>query len=802
MAGPLYYDLVEETTSSSGTSDFTFAGATTGHRTWLATVANGNTGYYAARGYIASEWEVGLGTMAAGVLQRTTVLASSTGSKVNFTGTAITVRNVAPAAFFSAFSSFGLSLVDDINAAAGRATLSAVGQSGTFVNTAVLVADGVAGLAKTSSVTIDDTGSLFFPAGSGGNGGTIYAFGGTGTSANAGGISIQGGSAANASGGGVEANGGSASGCYAGSFIAYGGDTIGAHGGSLDMSGDTLPGGSITTSDGGGSIITTGTGSIGLGVSGTRTTLTGTATTNRAIALPDVSGTLAVPGSAILVSGNTWTTFPAAANTDTARGDALLAAITAAVTDDDTILLSPGTFNVQAVQVDLSRAGAGRINIRGSGVNATTISTTHASAASIRLGSACELSDLTVYQVNPADGTFGYTVGIRSSDSACANVTINGQSRCAYVHDIRIIGHTDGIYFANGTACVAVFERVEVITNYDGLAMVLTNVAHDITLRDCVLKVIGPNTAGTGGATTNLARAVRVQYGTLTAYNCFFSCVNGGTTQNSAVLVSNSGAAYLYGCRTYTSNGGNPQYDLERTSGTLSVDAATVYDATKTSGTITYANTTGSGNVVRATSPTLVTPTLGVATATSVNKVAITAPATSATLTIADTGSLITSGAYSITLTATAATNVTLPTTGTLATLAGSETFTNKTLTAPTLGGITTISSGSINFSGNSGNFAAGTLGFYGNQLLFIAGSAGFLINNSANSLNLWSMDGSGNSTFLAALKIGGGLTIPRLSAAPSSPATGYVVLYVLDATPTILRMKDSSGTVISSTFS
>jgi len=45
----------------------------------------------------------------------------------------------------------------------------------------------------------------------------------------------------------------------------------------------------------------------------------------------------------------------------------------------------------------------------------------------------------------------------------------------------------------------------------------------------------------------------------------------------------------------------------------------------------------------------------------------------------------VTSGAYSLTLTATAATNVTLPTTGTLATLAGSEAFTNKTLTNPTV---------------------------------------------------------------------------------------------------------------------
>jgi hypothetical protein len=48
-------------------------------------------------------------------------------------------------------------------------------------------------------------------------------------------------------------------------------------------------------------------------------------------------------------------------------------------------------------------------------------------------------------------------------------------------------------------------------------------------------------------------------------------------------------------------------------------------------------------------------------------------------------GSFTTSGAFTTTFTATANTSVTLPTTGTLATLAGSETFTNKTLTNPTV---------------------------------------------------------------------------------------------------------------------
>mgnify|MGYP001617396728 CR=1 FL=1 len=67
-------------------------------------------------------------------------------------------------------------------------------------------------------------------------------------------------------------------------------------------------------------------------------------------------------------------------------------------------------------------------------------------------------------------------------------------------------------------------------------------------------------------------------------------------------------------------------------SGTLT--NCTGYPVTALSGT--SGAVTGTGAVVLATTPTLVTPVLGVATATSINKVAITAPATSATLTIAD----------------------------------------------------------------------------------------------------------------------------------------------------------------------
>ena len=112
---------------------------------------------------------------------------------------------------------------------------------------------------------------------------------------------------------------------------------------------------------------------------------------------------------------------------------------------------------------------------------------------------------------------------------------------------------------------------------------------------------------------------------------------------------------------------------------TLTVSAITSVTLPTTGTLATLAGTESLSN------KTLVTPVLGVATATSINKVTITAPTTSSTLTIPDGASLITVGAYAVTFTATGTTGVTLPTTGTLATLAGTETFTNKTLTSPTL---------------------------------------------------------------------------------------------------------------------
>lgn len=94
-----------------------------------------------------------------------------------------------------------------------------------------------------------------------------------------------------------------------------------------------------------------------------------------------------------------------------------------------------------------------------------------------------------------------------------------------------------------------------------------------------------------------------------------------------------------------------------------------------------FSSSTGSGAVVGATSPSLTTPSLGVATATSINKVAITAPATSATLTIAN-GKTLTSN-NSLTFTGTDSTSMAFPSSsGTVLTADSTATVTNKSISA------------------------------------------------------------------------------------------------------------------------
>jgi hypothetical protein len=131
---------------------------------------------------------------------------------------------------------------------------------------------------------------------------------------------------------------------------------------------------------------------------------------------------------------------------------------------------------------------------------------------------------------------------------------------------------------------------------------------------------------------------------------------------------------------------------------------------------------TGSGAVVLATSPTLVTPVLGVATATSVNKVAVTAPATSATLTIADGKTLTASN--SLTLAGTDATTMTFPATST--TVAGLGIV--QAFSVSQRGTVTTDNDGSFDMNATNNFLCTPTGGFTLTFTNITAGQSGNII--------------------------------------------------------------------------
>ena len=78
-------DRVREQSTTTGTGTLTLTGAVTGFQTFSSAIGNGNTTYYTISNTGTTEWEVGIGTVSAGQLARTTILSSSNaGALVNF----------------------------------------------------------------------------------------------------------------------------------------------------------------------------------------------------------------------------------------------------------------------------------------------------------------------------------------------------------------------------------------------------------------------------------------------------------------------------------------------------------------------------------------------------------------------------------------------------------------------------------------------------------------------------------------------------------------------------------------------
>lgn len=197
----------------------------------------------------------------------------------------------------------------------------------------------------------------------------------------------------------------------------------------------------------------------------------------------------------------------------------------------------------------------------------------------------------------------------------------------------------------------------------DGKNTASDNTSNTVVIRD------GSGNFSAGTITASLTGNVNAV--TLTAASTGFTVAGGTssktlTVSNTLTLTGTDSSSVAFG------SGGTVAYlshKLSEFSATTSAELRTV-----------ITDETGTGGLVFANTPTLVTPILGVASATSINKVTITAPATSATLTIANGKTLTASN--TLTLTGTDSSSVAFGTGGTVVYNTSLNQFSSNTTTA------------------------------------------------------------------------------------------------------------------------
>lgn len=197
---------------------------------------------------------------------------------------------------------------------------------------------------------------------------------------------------------------------------------------------------------------------------------------------------------------------------------------------------------------------------------------------------------------------------------------------------------------------------------------------------------IGSTSVALGASTSTVAGLTSLTATTL--YGGVFGAANSLYLDGTAsALVFQGTTATVNTTKVVVTNPtANRTVTLQDATGTVALSANNLsFFASTTSAQLAgvLSDETGSGAAVFATSPSLTTPSLGVASATSVNKVAITAPATGSTLTIADGKTLTASN--TLAFAGTDGSTITFGVGGTVAYLGvnnaftGANTFTNTT---------------------------------------------------------------------------------------------------------------------------
>lgn len=280
----------------------------------------------------------------------------------------------------------------------------------------------------------------------------------------------------------------------------------------------------------------------------------------------------------LLVKPNGVTrSFGYGATSDTARGTALLAAVTAA-SSGDTIKLGPGEFDIQTGHVVIP-AGS---TLCGDGMYSTRITSQRDLLFQGVIvnpnGANCVIRDLSIIgnaTAGPGLGKFQACIGATTTegdnvftDLEVLNCYLSADTDCYYVSSYT-------------TLCTAVLRDCVLRSNYDCVMHFRDDIECVTHLYDCDISAVGP-TNSLGG--DQIARGVSAIGGTIYVHGGSInaqSAAGGGSATNIGVYAVSPGTVILRGVAV-TSSGTGTVNDL---SGPISVDAATTYSTS--SGTIT-----------------------------------------------------------------------------------------------------------------------------------------------------------------------------------------------------------------------
>jgi len=154
-------DRVQETSVTSGTGTLTLAGAVAGFQTFSTAIGNGNTTFYTIYDLTAYDWEVGIGTVGAGTLARTTVLSNSAGttSPISFAGNSKSVFCTYPAEKSINYDANGVATIGEVLGYADTGIIGSFASTVAGYNQVVVQNKSTATNASTNFNVSNDAGT-------------------------------------------------------------------------------------------------------------------------------------------------------------------------------------------------------------------------------------------------------------------------------------------------------------------------------------------------------------------------------------------------------------------------------------------------------------------------------------------------------------------------------------------------------------------------------------------------------------------------------------------------------------------